>query len=483
MRLLKRGRGLARNRRGATAITFALCLIPILMMSGFAIDFALHLTYKKKVQHALDMAGLAAARHLSQDAGADLDTIKRLARSHFQSELGDAGYISLNQVDVTRAGMRINLEVDGTMPTSIMHLAGVPTMSLFTESEAAYGIPTKIEVALVLDTSSSMSTTDAGQPKSRIASLKFAATEMVNTLMVGPDATIPVKMAVVPFSNRVNVGTDKAGKSWLSVPADFTKTEQNCHIPIEWYELNCTENSYTCDDDGVDDSCRSFDCPAGAEDAAIPVCTTESTDYSWNGCVQPRTEAYHLTDGNYGSEKIPGYLSVHIIGGVSDKECASKIQKMTSDPSRVKRGINNMQVRSDTYMPSGLIWGYRMLTGQAPFRANQSISAFMRDGGAKAIVLMSDGSNTLAPEPDGSISGDDISAADPNTTEVCNLIKAANVEIYVVAYDISDVATTALLEDCASSTSRFFTATSTDQLEAVFATITKQLGRDVSISG
>ena len=477
MRLLRGGRRFAHNRRGASAVVFALCFLPMILMVGFAIDFGLHLTYKKKVQHALDMAGLAAARHLNQDMGADLDTIKTMVRGHFQSTLADADYINLNEVDVTRSGMRINLEVDGTMPTSFMHLGGVPTMSLFTESEAVYGVPSKAEIALVLDTSHSMTKTDGGS-ESRLDALRSAVGDMVLEL-IDPDASVEIKMAIVPFSNHVNVGVDQDGASWLAVPADLTQTETNCHIKHSWYVDNCESVTKSCGSDNVESTCATWDCGELEATADDWECTVSTREWEWHGCVQPRTDAFHLQAGYYSAEQIPGILSL------DPRRCATPIQPMTDVADDLDTAIDGLAARSETYIPTGLIWGLRMLTETAPFPAENSISEYMSQGGIKSIVLMSDGENTLFPDATGEVLDDEDNPAiaNANTNAICETIKQAGVEIYVVAYNIDDAATSAILEDCASSESRFYPATSTDELKQVFVAITQQLGRDVSISG
>ncbi|MEM6554815.1 MAG: pilus assembly protein TadG-related protein [Pseudomonadota bacterium] len=478
MRFLTGGRRFARNRRGASAVVFALCFTPMILMAGFAIDFGLHLTYKKKVQHALDMAGLAAARHLNQDMGADLDTIKTMVRGHFQSTLADADYISLNEVDVTRAGMRINLEVDGTMPTSFMHLGGVPTMSLFTESEAVYGVPSKAEIALVLDASNSMTNTDPGDSESRLESLRSAVGTMV-TELIDPDSAVEIKMAIVPFSNHVNVGMDQDGASWLAVPADLPLTETNCHIKHSWYVTNCERDTKSCGTDNVEDTCGTWECGEKEATADDWACTVSTLEWEWHGCVQPRTDTNHLQAGNYSAEQIPGILSL------DPRRCATPIQPMTDVADDLNTAIAGLAARSETYIPTGLIWGLRMLTETAPFPAENSISEYMSQGGIKSIILMSDGENTLVPDATGEVldDGDNPAIANANTRAICDTIKQAGVEIYVVAYNIADAATSAILEDCASSESRFYPATSTDQLKQVFVAISQQLGRDVSISG
>ncbi|MEO1187862.1 MAG: pilus assembly protein TadG-related protein [Pseudomonadota bacterium] len=468
--------GYARDHRGATAVVFALCLVPILLVVGFAVDFAMHQGQKAKVQHALDMAGLAAAKHMSTNLSADLDDVETLARDYFKAELDGDAYISMNDVTLARSGLRLNLEVDGTMPTSFMQLAGVATMPLSAEAEIVYSVPTSSEVVLVLDTSTSMSVTDSGETESRIESLKTAARDMISVLLAS-DATIDVKMGVVPFSNQVNIGTDQAGASWLSVPADVSQTRDYCRITTGWYEANCTRDTYACSDDDVDGACGTWNCDGVDTSAADRECTTYTITHSWHGCVKPRSDLYHLSDGFYSMERIPGILSRDA------RQCASQVQPLTDNTSDLNRTINTLAVRSETYIPSGLIWGFRMLSQRRPFATDQSIEGFRNSGGVKTIVLMSDGANTLAPEADGTISDADITEADPNTRAVCQTIKDAGVEIFVVAYNISDVTTTTLLNTCASSDSRFFEASSTDELKAVFESIAQQISRDISIVG
>lgn len=463
------------DARGATAVLFAVSLFPILLAVGFVIDFGLYQNQRAKVQHALDMAGLAAARHLSLDFTEDVDDIQEIARDHFKSELIENKFITMNEVELVRSGMRLNLSVEGKMPTAFMGLAGVRTMSLLTDAEVVYGVPSKAEIALVLDTSNSMSETDPGDTESRISSLRTAAKDMVAALVDENSDT--VKMAIVPFSNRVNIGTSSAGASWLSVPDATSYDRTDCPITDQWYTDNCTRDTTACSSDDVSGTCGTWNCDGVDTADADRICTTTTITHTWYGCVEPRSNDNDLQDGGYGTEKIPGLLSRN------DRQCASKIQPMTNDVDDLNRTLNTMAVRSETYIPSGLIWGLRMLSKQPPFAVDESIDEFLDDGGIKSIVLMSDGANTLAPDEDGKIDDADISAADPNTKEICQTIKDSGVEIYVVAYNISDATTTKLLMACASSDSRFYTAKSTDALKGVFETITQQMSRDISISG
>ena len=466
----------ARDRRGVTAVIFAICFVPMILMVGFGVDYTMYLNQKQKVQEALDMAGLAAARHLHANLSASHQTVEDIAQDYFDSELAMENYISMTDVTLVRTGMRINLDVDGTMPTSFSQLAGIDTMPLDTDSEVIYGVPNKAEIVLVLDTSTSMSQTDAGDTVSRIASLKQAAKDMVSVLL-DPASTMPVDIAIVPFSNLVNVGMDQSGQLWLSEPADYTLTSGHCHISQAWYEANCVRDLDVCGVDGVNGQCGTWDCSGADYSTADQDCTDYSHTLEWFGCVQPRSEIYHLKDADYYVEKIPGIVSWDA------DACASPILPLTDDKDDLDQKITNLSVRNETYIPSGLIWGLRMLTHSDPFPADHSITAFAHTGGLKSMILMSDGANTLAPDASGEVSDADITDANPNTEEICETIKKTGVELYVVAYNIADVDTTELLYDCASSPTRFYEAGSADELKNAFAQITKQLARDIAISG
>ena len=470
-------RRFAQDFHAVTAIIFAACFIPIILVVGFAVDYGMYLNQKQKVQQALDMAGLAAAKHLRMDLSAADQTVEDIAQVYFDAELASNHVAAMTDVTLVRSGMRINLDVDGTMPTSFTHLAGIDTMPLDTEAEVIYGVPSAAEIALVLDVSGSMNGVDPGETRSRIDSLRTAAKDMISVLL-DPSSTIPVKIAIVPFSNMVSVGTDRAGALWLSVPVDATRTEQDCRVSDEWYQNHCTRTYSECMSDGVRSQCGTWDCSGVTTVAAEYVCTETHHTLTWHGCVRPRPEYSHLKDAHYYTQRIPGVVSFN------ERGCAPRMLELTDVVHDLETRIDSLEPGNDTYIPSGLMWGLRMLTGNAPFPADQSISGFAASGGLKTIILMSDGANTLAPEVTGQIEDDlDGSIANPNTREICRTIKGRGVEIYTVAYNITDIDTAALLEACASSESRFFAASSTDELKAVFEQLTKQLQRDIAVSG
>jgi len=153
--------------------------------------------------------------------------------------------------------------------------------------------------------------------------------------------------------------------------------------------------------------------------------------------------------------------------------CGEEILPLTNDIEDVKSKINSMSASGNTYIPAGLIWGWRMLDPKAPFDDLSN----GQDKRKRALILMTDGANTKSmtqPSHDGS----DSDAADTLTAELCADIKKEGIEVYTVAYKLassSAAKTKATIKACASSDANFFDATDTASLEQAFEEIGRSL--------
>jgi hypothetical protein len=135
--------------------------------------------------------------------------------------------------------------------------------------------------------------------------------------------------------------------------------------------------------------------------------------------------------------------------------------------------IRSMSAWGDTYIPSGLVWGLRMLSPDEPLTAAAPYSD-IGDGLRKAMVLMTDGANShspLYPSHDGT----DTAEANELTAELCTNIKAKGILLFTVAFEITDSTTLDLMEDCATSTSYFYDAENSADLEESFKNIATKL--------
>lgn len=466
MAAFKWAKDFARECRANAAIIFALALVPVFAVAGFAIDLNRQQTYQHKIQNALDFAVVATARHALRNANSDDAQLKIIAQDFFDGEFGAMQEMTLNKITFKRDGDLVTLDVSGDMPTSLMQVVGKKRMPLGTTAAAVFGEPSSAEIALVLDTSYSMD-------GSKLTALRIAANDMVDTLV--KPSNDAVKMSIVPFATYVNVGTDKKGQSWLDVQPNKTETKKSCSIPNSWYKKNCTRKSYSCTRDGVKKTCRKWVCDPDEKKDAPKTCKTKTTTQKWHGCVKSRKDPYNKSDTSYSTQKVYGFISN------SASTCPTAIQELTNIPGQLKSTTAKLKANQNTYIATGLIWGLRTLSATAPFDEGADYAAVKAVNGRKALVLMSDGENTKSPNSNGYHNGSNKSQANDITKAVCDEIKSKEIELYTIAFEIDDATTKDLLKQCATSSDFYYDAKNAADLKDAFDKISNEF-RDIALA-
>ena len=64
--------------------------------------------------------------------------------------------------------------------------------------------------------------------------------------------------------------------------------------------------------------------------------------------------------------------------------CPSQIQPLSNSASQVKDSIDAMVAHGETYIPSGLVWGWRMLSNRSPFTESADDAG---DGGRRGAQV------------------------------------------------------------------------------------------------
>ena len=509
--LLRRLKSAWNDRAGAVNLIFVLGLPALVAIVALAIEVMNVNTARTALQEALDSATLAAARAFVE-TDAERSTI---ATTFLGENLPErlkplANNVTITTVemddgDVTRGVSNMNV------PLFLPAILGMNEVSINRLTEVKSVPDGKLEVALVLDTTDSMSVGN------RIQTLRTAGKDLVEEIMDGEN----VKVAVVPFATYINVGISNRNEPGLDIPADIPPKEE-CEWKDKWEKTNCktvteqcnkkkctevTEQcpnvvckkvDATCYKDGAPFSCKKDVCETkgtkpckktkceviGKEPCEKTTCEWKKTGEKykscktipgaeWKGCVGSRNYPLNTQDKNVGN-KIPGYLENVSDASGKKVRCNSEILRLNTSVAATKSAIQTLSTNGETYIAPGLIWGWRAISHRQPFADGTDASKDSRV--RKAIVLMTDGVNTRVMQSGGGLHGDtNTNKSNDYLEETCQNVKGDSIDIYTVAFQVTDTTIKDLLEKCATNPSMYFDATNATALKQSFAQIAKDL--------
>ncbi len=134
--------------------------------------------------------------------------------------------------------------------------------------------------------------------------------------------------------------------------------------------------------------------------------------------------------------------------------------------------VDNMYPNGSTNQPIGLVWGWQSLVGGGPLTAPAKDSNYQYQ---EAIVLLSDGLNTqdrwYGNGSNTSTAVDNRMYQTGNGSGTCKNIKDAGITIYTVQVNTGGDPTSTLLQNCASSSDKFFLVTSSSGIVSAFNNI------------
>lgn len=444
----------AGGKRGNVTITFALTVLPLLLAVGAAIDMIRADEAKTALQSVADAAALAAGASPSTTEA----ELRYIAEDYVSRNFSPGTVKSIDSMEFSTADdtQTIAVQLKGEFPTSFFALVGVTTFDINVKATVERAADGPLELVMALDITDSMSL------DGKLEALKSAATKLTQSVMVSDNA----KVGIVPFSDYLNIGLSRRNEFWVDVPDDKTSTATECDTEYP-DKQNCSIEPVTCFKDGVEGSCEEEVCESWG-DPVQTNCAVRTDVDTWDGCVASRAESLRSSIGSV-STPYPGVL----------EKCGPEIQTLTDDESTVLSVIDNLYVWGNTHIPSGLIWGWNMLTPEEPLTEARDASEIADLGGRKVLVLMTDGSNTTSPygadeyRLNAETSYGDATYANQLTTTLCDNIKDEGIEIYTVLFDVTDQSVTSLLEDCASAPANSFVAADSDELIDAFSAIGK----------
>ncbi|CAO4154011.1 Tad domain-containing protein [Methylorubrum extorquens] len=484
---------------------FALALLPMAFLAGMTIDYAQNTNLRHQAQVAVDATALALAK-------LPLDTTdKDLAAKAEAQVLTALKGLPIDALTVTMRhnGDLIEVAAKGATPTSLTRLAGFMSMPLDVSATSNRSM-TDLEIALVLDNTGSMKGT-------KLTNLKAAARDLVTNLFKQADPAKPnaLKIGIVPFSMTVNVGPGFAGSDWLDINAKSPIHQQIFNaqgVPANRFSLfadmgkpwaGCVEsrpapydvqdtapsqaNPVTLfvpffapdesDNDGSAVNDYMADLPSGgsaggASNRQLQGMTAKYERNAFKVSATARNSMDYLYGPNAGCEIRP-------------------LTRLTTSQSQLTNAITAMTAIGETNIPTGLAWGWHLLSPNAPFKDGV---AYGETKTKKFIVLMTDGQNqSTDPRSDnrsyysglgfiwqnriGTTSNDTAvrrRAIDARLSLLCDNIRKARIQVFAVRVEVND-SDSAVLKACASSPNMFFEVKNSSGLPAVFRAIADQI--------
>jgi hypothetical protein len=363
----------------------------------------------------------------------------------------------------------------------------------------------EIEIVLVLDVTGSMCNDGIGPCNSatKLNAMKTAAKELVDRVKPTAASSNRVKISVVPFNSHIRVGADGAGTTIMG---------QLTNLPGTWT--------------GYQEFCfAGYESGAGTEGSASWVCTDMRTELRTNLKVRPCVTdryyeygagAFDYTDDAPGSNKWlnardgtryfmatdstdtaitvrtgtsmadPANNDNYDADGVCwDQPEGNQILPLTVDKDMVKNKIDQLVGYRWTGGTLGISFGWYMLspnwndTLQDAEEAGSyaKLATTTTSGSAalrKIVVFMSDGAfNSIRGWQDNSL----IEWASNGAADICTAMKGKGIEIFSVAYDLDNVASSesayalSTMQSCGSGLDHFYKSLNTGELQNAFAEI------------
>jgi Mg-chelatase subunit ChlD len=409
------------NGDGGAAPFLALSLIPLMGVTGAAIDYARANATKVAMQAALDSTGLA----LSKDANTmTADALAASASSLFTAQFArpEAQNVSVTyQFTAPQQGsFSLKLTSSATVPAHFSGLLGSPQITISATTEIIWGIK-RLNLALALDNTGSMAS------NGKMTALKTAAHNLLNTLQAAAKKPEDVKVSIIPFATDVNVGINYKDEPWI----DWQ----------QWEDVNGTcSSSYYKTRTACGNAGRTW---------------TVASRSTWNGCVWDRDQNFDVQN------TAPGASQASKFRAHQATNCPAALIPLTSDWSALHAKIDAMSPAGNTNVAIGMAWAWQTISAVEPMNAPAAEPDL-----DKVIVLLTDGQNTQNRFTSST------SSIDSRTEKVCTNAKAENIKVYTVRVIDGNAS---LLRNCATKPEWFYDVDEAQQLNSVFASIAQNL--------
>ncbi|MFN3520928.1 MAG: ubiquitin-activating E1 FCCH domain-containing protein [Phenylobacterium sp.] len=490
---------------------FAVALVLLAPLALGVVDIYMSTSQRARLQDALDAAALYVARSGSVDA----DEIQAIGLRALNANLSDSDQARLVHTNFVLNDSTIVASAEISSDSIASELWNHGNMTVNTN---AVRNSVNLEVAVVLDITGSM--------KNDMDDLKEAAEDLVDLVVQDVQTPYYSKLAIVPYSNSVNVGAyADAVRGPVNIPvvtgATNTKnvkvkiTTSDAHGLSDGDKVKFSDvkgmtqlngNTYTItnstattfDLSGTNGKDYSKYTSGGLAHCYIYGCEYYTfTNADWNSktfaqstCASERTGTHKYND------TAPSTAYVGRVYAGSSNSCPSaEIMPLSSDKDALKTLINSLDDGGSTAGHLGIAWGWYMVSpnfGYVWSDASSRPAAYGTDELLKVVILMTDGEfntaycNGVIAKNSGSGSGSDSDHINCNATNgtsgtqataLCDAMKQQDIVIYTVGFRISEGSTAAgILSGCATDAEHQYLPSSGTALQDAF----RAIGQDIN---
>ena len=568
---------------GSLTVMFSLCATMMIGSMCTAIDTIHYQMTQTRIQMALDVATLSSGvnlAHYPTTTGSSLAQWQADARAYYNANM-PSGYMEFSMPDANfsatvsgtpSTGQTIKLAATGSAPLlapiifgksasgdgsgSGSGSGGSPDTVTISAGNTALRQPQSLlELVLVLDNTGSMSdyaSSDKTQG-TKIQGLRTAATGLVNNIFSVPNNNSYV--GLVPFTTMVNLGSALLPSgSWMTPsfkynPSNVYMTPQSGVTGSGWG--GCAVEPRDASSNLYPQAYAPLNSPGftpfffNVPSAGFTVKTYKSTSGGKNNCVVSSTSTVtgvpltlqtngstttcSITNGlgianawgqaSQTTPKTNTYDQNGNVNGTGSPCSIAPVKFLTQDATSLTTAIGNMQAAGSTIIPTGLLWGWRMLSSNWSNNVSKGNGWVSTDstlprpeitqGLQRVAIVLTDGENNpgsangVMPPPsfnglsgvgssalqaptvtrpsDGSslVNGSTTSVDDINAFQlgVCTAMKNDGVVIYAITFgsDASSAVAQQVMQSCASPGNYYHAPTNLD-LNTIFQQIASSLG-------
>jgi Flp pilus assembly protein TadG len=421
-------------RRGNVAMMFGLTLVPVVGITGSAVDYSRTNSVKAEMQTVLDATALMLAKEAAVVGQAQVNAN---AQKYFSAMFNrpDVNNVQANAVYSPGGTSSLVVNASAQVPTAFVKMFGYDSITVNGTATAKWG-NSRLRVALALDNTGSMSS------DGKIDALKTATNNLLSQLEAIAANSSDVYVSIVPFSKDVNLDPANYQENWI----DWT----------EWDTQNgsCSKTSYHSKS-----SCESH--------TGVWTVADHST---WNGCVMDRGNSSGPATGAYDTNVVspdPADTAT-LFAAEQFSSCAQAAMPLSNNWTQMGTLVSGMSPGGNTNQGIGLAQAWMSLNGGGPFTVPPMDPTYTY---SQVIVLLSDGLNTENRWYTRQ------SSIDSRQKITCQNVKAAGILVYTVQVNTGGDPTSTLLRDCASDKNKFFELKSADEMVTTFNTISTELGK------